>query len=323
MNGRNPHEIALLCCGDDGYAMPMAVMLYSASVNLPPPWRMRVFLMDGGIAPASRARLEKKIAGFGNIDLQWSEIGLETFQQLPRLRRLNHSIYLRLLMDQILPADLERIIYLDGDLIVEGNLAELWQTDFGGAALMAVSDYGSAHIRPGLPLPGVDDAQRAGAPYFNSGVLLIDVGRWRADRIGHAVLEYVAQFKSVVRFPDQDGLNAVLFGKWRQLDLSWNAQVDNLIRPDRLGNAAMDEEIRRRRDELLYHPRIQHYAGRKKPWDAGRFKPVRKRFLHYLHASGWFAPVHVVGFHLRWAYSTFRLALRVLGQKLGRQKSLQ
>ncbi|MGD0464037.1 MAG: glycosyltransferase family 8 protein [Tepidisphaeraceae bacterium] len=312
---QSPHEIALLCCGDDGYAMPLAVTLYSASANLPAPWRLRVFLMDGGISPHSRRRLENKIADYGNIDLEWRQVNLDVFNQLPVLRRLNSTIYIRLLMDDVLPPDLRRIIYLDGDLLVEGDLSELWQEDFRGAALMAVCDFGSCTLRPELPLPGVDDAQRQNAPYFNSGVLVIDLNRWRNDRLGQAVLDYVLRFKSVVRFPDQDGLNAVFFGKWRQLDLSWNAQVDNLIRPDQLGNTQAEAEIRRRCHELLHHPRIQHYAGRKKPWNAGRFKPVRKRFLHYLHASGWYSTPKLVGFHLRWAWSTVRLGLRMFRRK--------
>jgi len=312
---QSPHEIALLCCGDDTYAMPLAVMLYSASANLPPPWRLRVYLMDGGITPKSRRRLEEKIAGYGNIDLEWREVSLDAFSHLPVLRRINATMYIRLLMENVLPPDLQRIIYLDGDLIVDGDLSEMWKQDFQGAAVMAVCDYGSCIIRPELPLPGIDESQRKNAPYFNSGVLLIDLNRWRNDRVGPAVMDYVSQFKPLVKFPDQDGLNAVLFGKWRSLDLSWNAQVDNLIRPDNLGTTEADAEIRRRCRELLYQPRIQHYAGRKKPWNAGRFKPVRKQFLRYLHASGWYSRPKLVRFHLRWAWSTVRLALRVFREK--------
>jgi len=144
---------------------------------------------------------------------------------------------------------------------------------------------------------------------------VINMKPWRHDGVGRAVLEYVRQFKPIVRFPDQDGLNAVLFGKWRQLDLAWNAQVDNLINPTQLGQTSVDEEIRRRREELLYHPRIQHYAGRKKPWNAGRFKPVRSRFVHYLHASRWLDPADLMKFHVRWVVSTGQLALGELRKK--------
>jgi len=295
--------------------MPIMVMLCSASANLSPGWRMRVYLMDGGIAPDSRRRMERKIAAFGNVDLEWHVISRDPFSDLPILRRLNSTIYLRLLMDDILPMDLDRIVYLDGDLLVEGDLADLQREDFGDATLMAVCDYGGSIVRPELPLPGIDPAQRQNAPYFNSGVLVINMKPWRQDRVGRAVLDYVRQFKTIVRFPDQDGLNAVLFGKWRQLDLAWNAQVDNLIDPTRLGQTPVDQEIRRRREELLYHPRIQHYAGRKKPWNAGRFKPVRSRFVHYLHASRWLAPMDLMKFHVRWVVSTGQLALGELRKK--------
>ena len=312
---QSAHEIALLCCGDDFYAMPLAVMLYSASVNLPPPWRLRVYLMDGGITPASRRRLEKKIAGYGNIDLEWRSVSREVFNHLPVLKRINSTTYLRLLMEKVLPADLQRIIYLDGDLIVEGDLSKMWQEEFRGASVMAVYDFGSSTIRSELPIPGVDEASRKDAPYFNAGVLLIDLNRWRSDHVGQAVLNYIDEFKPLVRFLDQDGLNAILFGKWRLLDLSWNAQVDNLINPDQLGATGPDAEIRQRCHELLYHPRIQHYAGHKKPWSPGRFRPVRKRFLHYLRASGWYTPLGRAQFHLRWAWATFRVGVHLLRKR--------
>lgn len=308
-------EVTLLCCGDDGYAMPITVMVCSAALNLAKGWRLQVYLMDGGIAPESRRRMEASIRAQPNVELHWHTIDLKHFSNLPVLRRINSTMYIRLLMDDILPPDLERLVYLDGDMLVEADLSQLYQEDFGGATLMAVCDYGSSILRAELPVPGIDGEQRKGAPYFNSGVLLINMKPWREQRIGRAVLDYVSQYKSAVKFPDQDGLNAVLFGKWKQLDLAWNAQVDNLINPAQLGTTKVDEEVRRRRDELLYHPKIQHYAGRKKPWGPGRFKPVRERFLHYLHASRWFGLWDLIKFHAGWALSTGRLALRETRKK--------
>ena len=319
-SNQSRHDIALLCGADDAYAMPLAVMIYSASANLAPPWRLRVFLMDAGISGPFRRLIERKIATLGNVDLEWRDLDLGAFSQLPTLGYLKSSIYLRLQMDEILPPDLKRIIYLDADLLVEGDLSELWQQDFGGATALAVYDYGGAVFRPNLPLPGVEKSRRKTAPYFNSGVLVIDLNRWRKDRVGQAAMEYIRRFKSLVEYPDQDALNAVLFGKWRPLDLTWNAQVDNLIHPEQMGNTEADAEILHRREELLYHPRIHHYAGVKKPWNPGRFRPVRKRFVHYLHASGWHDPLGLLGFHIRWAWSTARLGFQVFRQKLTPRK---
>jgi lipopolysaccharide biosynthesis glycosyltransferase/adenylate kinase family enzyme len=319
-SNQSRHEIAMLCGADDVYAMPLAVMIYSASANLAPRWRLRVFIMDAGISESSRRLIERKTAALGNVDLEWCDLDLGAFSGLPTLGYLKSPIYLRLQMDKILPPDLERVIYLDADLLVEGDLSELWQQDFGGATVLAVHDYGEAIFRANLPLPGVKKSRRETAPYFNSGVMVIDLNRWRKDEVGQAAMEYIRRYKSLVEYPDQDALNAVLFGKWRPLDLTWNAQVDNLIHPEQMGNSQADAEILHRRDELLYHPRVRHYAGVKKPWNPGRFRPVRKRFVHYLHASGWHDPLELMGFHIRWAWSTAGLGLHVLRQKLNRQK---
>jgi lipopolysaccharide biosynthesis glycosyltransferase len=262
--------------------------------------------------------MEDKIAALGNIDLHWHVIDRNAFTDLPVLRRINSTMYMRLLMDDILPIDMPRIIYVDGDVLIEGDLAELYQVDMGDAMLGAVCDFGGTYIREELPLPGIDPETKKKSPYFNSGVLLINMKPWREQKIGRAVIDYVKQNKSIVRFPDQDGLNAVLFGKWKHLDLSWNAQTDELINPANLGEQPLDQEIRRRRDELLFHPKIQHYAGRKKPWDPGRFRPVRARFVHYLHASRWLQPAQLMKFHVTWIISTAQMAL---GKLLPRQAS--
>jgi len=317
---KSRHEIALLCGADNAYAMPLAVMLYSASANLAPPWRLRVFLMDAGISEPFRCMIERKIATLGNVDLEWCDLDLGAFSQFPTLGYLKSSIYLRLRMDEFLPLNLERIIYLDADLLVQGDLSELWQQDFGSATVLAVYDYGGAVFPPKLPLPGVEKSQRKNAPYFNSGVMAIDLNRWRKDRVGPAAMQYIHRFKSLVEYPDQDALNAVLFGKWRPLDLAWNAQVDNLIHPEQMGNTQADAEILHRREELLNRPRIHHYAGVKKPWNPGRFRPVRRQFVRYLHASAWHDPLDLLGFHIRWAWSTARLGFRVFRQKLTPRK---
>jgi lipopolysaccharide biosynthesis glycosyltransferase len=299
--------------------MPLTVMACSAALNLSRDWDLRIYFMDGGVSAASRGRMEEKIRALPNVKLHWHTIDLAHFRELPVLRRVNSTMYIRLLMDEILPTDIERLVYLDGDMLVEGDLSELYREDFGGATLMAVCDYGSSVLRDELPIPGVEAAQRRNVPYFNSGMLLINMKPWREERVGRAVLDYVSKFRSIVKFPDQDGLNAVLFGKWKQLDLAWNAQVDNLVNAGQLGSTAVDEEVRRRREELLYHPKIQHYAGRKKPWGPGRFKPVRARFVHYLHASGWFGTGDLIRFHAGWIVSTGRMAVREMRKKLLKQ----
>ena len=291
-------------------------MLYSAAANLSHQYRLRVFVIDGGITPDSRQKLEKKIAVLNNVELEWIKIDLNRFSDLPTAGHLLSSVYLRLLMGEALPAELSRVIYLDVDLLVEGDLAELWREEFGQAIVLAVRNYSRSIMRSYLPLPGISASQRREGRYFNSGVMVVNLKRWREENIGQATLEYIREHKSAIQFGDQDGLNAVLFRKWEELDVSWNAQVDKLLNPQQLGRGQMYDEIRQRREELLHHPRIQHFTGAKKPWHAGRFKPVRKTFLHYLHASRWFDPIDLLAFHVDWFLSTGKIAYKVGTKKL-------
>jgi lipopolysaccharide biosynthesis glycosyltransferase len=313
---RFSREINVLCCGDEKYAMAMAAMIYSASANLSRYYRLRVFVIDGGISPPSRRRFEEKIATLDNVELEWIKTDQASLQDLPTAGHLISSVYLRLLMGELLPASVDRVIYLDVDLLVEADLSELWREEFGRAIVLAVRNYSRSIMRSHLPLPGVDEATRRGERYFNSGVMLVNLQRWREENIGAATLEYIRANPSAIEFGDQDGLNAVLFRKWEELDISWNAQVDKLLDTEQLGRGEMYDEIRQRRDELLHHPRIRHYAGGKKPWHAGRFKPVRGAFLRYLHGCQWFDPFDLIAFHVEWFVATARIASFVAVRKV-------
>src|ERR1700691_6534567 len=98
-------EVTLLCCGDEGYAMPLTVMACSAALNLSRDWDLRIYFMDGGVSGASRARMEDKIRALPNVKLHWHTIDLAHFRELPVLRRVNSTMYIRLLIDEILPTD--------------------------------------------------------------------------------------------------------------------------------------------------------------------------------------------------------------------------
>ena len=89
----------------------------------------------------------------------------------------------RLLVDKLLPDDIDRILYLDGDTLVLGSLESLWKLDMGNRSI-------------GMGPESTVDAARRGflgldkQMYCNAGVLLIDLQRWRERKLGEKVLEY-------------------------------------------------------------------------------------------------------------------------------------
>jgi lipopolysaccharide biosynthesis glycosyltransferase len=313
---REDLELTLVCCCDQEFAMPLAVLLCSASTNVSAPWRVRVCVIDGGIAPPTLDHLARTIDRLGNARLEIFKPDRDLQNDLRLDGRLDSSCYLRLLMGMVLPANIQKVIYLDCDMIVESDLAQLWRQSLGGAAVLAVRDFGYPTLRQGLPhtvdLLGCDGTD----PYFNSGLMVVDLKRWREQRIGERVVEYTRRFFETVRFGDQDGLNAVLWNQWKAIDLAWNVQVGALTYLRTAGPWEDSEELVIRGDELLAHPRILHFVGGHKPWHGGRYKPVRGRFLRYLHQSRWFGPLGIARFHATWFAKTSQMAVSRLYQYL-------
>jgi UDP-D-galactose:(glucosyl)LPS alpha-1,3-D-galactosyltransferase len=108
-----------------------------------------------------------------------------------------------------------------------------------------------------------------GSPYFNSGVMLMNLERWRADRLGERCLDLLAQYPHYFSHPDQDVLNYLARDAWLPLDPAWNVYAASVL--DTIGRLEFGDGGRRRARLLDDESgaRILHYAGPLKPWQAG------------------------------------------------------
>lgn len=172
-------------------------------------------------------------------------------------------MYERLVALGSLPSNLPRVIYLDGDLLFMDAIDDLWNTDISGFVVGAVQDA----IIPWVSSPlGLRRYRELGFgptdPYFNAGVLVVDVDAWRSERIEERALAYLERRQRSVNLADQDALNAVLRGRWTRLADRWNI----------IGGAAGRAHFRPRGVELaritaaVKDPAIIHFAGYLKPW---------------------------------------------------------
>lgn len=267
--------------------MPLAAMLHSALVTLRPSGAITAHIIDAGLPAADRARLADLARRHGAA-LHWHEPSATGFAALPAWGRMTSTTYHRLLLPRLLPEEVTRAIWLDCDLLVTTDLVRLWETDLGGFHLLAVRDaivpqvsstYGIRRWRElGLP---------RGAPYFNAGVMLVDVNRWRNDDVGALADDYLRQTPDVV-FWDQEGLNAVLSGRWGELDPRWNRMPF----------------AERRRDTHGAHaaPWIVHFSGTLKPWRLPEpSSGPRSLFYRHLDQTPWAA------WRPRWAPTSIAL----------------
>lgn len=160
--------------------------------------------------------------------------------------------YLKFLVPSVV--DTTRAVFLDADTIVRTDLCELYDTDLERQPIGAVQDWlvptvlaANSPVRRYVAVAG-------DLPYFNSGVMLIDVARLR--EVG--LMEQAVRLRDVeVRYADQDLFNLILLGRWKRLDPRWNYPVDRSLVADSL----------KEQHEAMWDGRkISHYMGRKKPW---------------------------------------------------------
>ena len=191
------------------------------------------------------------------LDLQIVPMDPESLQGATlRSSHLSRAAYARLFLPETLP-HLDRAIWLDADTVVLGDLAPLWTTDLQGALIAAVPDYFIA----------AEEIAATGSSrcaYFNSGVMLIDLARWRREGLQTRALGLMTQPDLICE--DQSVLNRLCVGRVKLLDVRWNFHAGRFLE-----YSPAQRHI---------HPTILHFCGAKKPWREP--VPFGNIFLGYL-----------------------------------------
>lgn len=293
--------LVLVVGSDDNYAMPLAVTLYSALSNLAQGSRVHIYLLDGGIRPENRHRMERVVdVDHATVHLHWRSPDTASLEGLRTHEWITSATYLRLLIPDVLPDRFDKAIYLDSDLQVEADLTRLWNEEMNGQALLAVQGYGAPYVSSPL---GIVKYEELGllpdTPYFNAGVLVINVRKWREENVSQKVIQYVREYEEHVQMNDQEGLNVALANNWGALDAKWNV-MNHIRKLDSWPPSPFKEEMRVRQADLLQNAHIFHFAGGSKPWQIGCQHPTQLRWTRYLWRSGWFTPAEAVRWFAEW-----------------------
>ncbi|ARV57710.1 glycosyl transferase [Nostocales cyanobacterium HT-58-2] len=278
--------IVLVCAADNNYAMPLAVTVRSVVANLKKNNKVALYVLDGGITEANKRRISKSL-NEEQVSISWVQPDDTVLENLVLTRHLTLTCYYRLLITELLPREYHKAIYLDTDMVVTGDLAELWAIDMGDNYALAVQDDVELYI--GMS-EGLRNYREMGISpdykYFNSGLLVINLDKWRVEDIGSKVIQCIRQNKEYVR-NDQDGLNAVLAGKWGELHPKWN-QMPKVHQYSSWKDSHFAEDIY---NELLHNPCIIHFTNSPKPWYAGLraecTHPQKHLFFQYLDMTDW------------------------------------
>lgn len=179
---------------------------------------------------------------------------------------LSAAIYYRLFFP-FLVNDVSRLLYIDVDTLVVGDLAEIFDLNMGGRPVAAVTDT-DMPVRSDLNILTAEE-------YFNSGILLIDVASWKEQRVTERALTIIQnEPERIKRYPDQDALNMTLRDNWYKLPTKYNLM--RLYVPN--------EVPKRKLDDFLKDQKIIHYNG-KKPWFSDCEHRLRHVYQQYARLS--------------------------------------
>ncbi|MGV8831468.1 MAG: glycosyltransferase family 8 protein [Devosia sp.] len=236
---------------DDGFWAPAYATMRSVCLFTHRRTDLVFHLCHRTLQPAHKADLELIAQEFGATlkfyDLDNSSLFSDIAARMPENKRLSNIVYARLVIDRLLPPEVTRLVYLDCDMMVRDRIERLIEIDLDGRAIAAVRDTSGAFITGGRDLLSNRDLFDAADPYFNAGMIVIDVAKWRAARILETLEQALSDGVMARIYYDQDFLNLVFKGQWLELPWRWNL-IDA-----RSVHEGLD-------------PAICHYTGETKPW---------------------------------------------------------
>jgi lipopolysaccharide biosynthesis glycosyltransferase len=271
----------VVCAVEGDYAPHTGAMLHSL-LERNAGAGVRVYCLHGAeLNAADRQRLAQVVD-----EIEFVPVDDEPLAGLPTEGYLGSATWYRLLVARVLDR-LDRVLYLDSDLIVTGDLSALWSTQLGDALVAAVTNV-FAPWDAGRP------GDRGFAPneYFNAGVLLMDLARMRAERTDESLLAFARAHADRMEWRDQDALNHVLKHRRLALHPRWNC-TNALVRFRTESDAAFGAEAAA---EARGAPAVRHFEGpgANKPWHYLADRDARELYERHRRATPW-PDVHLEG----------------------------
>lgn len=275
--------IEICLCADDRYMMPAGVCITSIFENNKDE-KVRVHLITEGISKENEKKLRKTAERYQQ-QVEIHRVDAEIFNDFPTTSQFSKAIYLRYLIPQILDENIEKALYLDCDIICDASLKKLWASDLGDNYCGVCLDPHGDDIVIRNRLNAHQEHLTSEDVYFNSGVLLFDVRKWREENLAHQLITFVDQNKDICNvYPDQDALNCLFVGKVKFLPLRYNVQEACLLKKKYLH---LRDDLYSTIYEAVKNPCFIHFSSKMKPWMPFCSHPWAYKFDIYRNMSLW------------------------------------
>jgi len=248
------------------------------------------WILGEGLSEDSINRLRKNVGQYSDTGRERIIKFIDTNRMIAHMKDLNMPTYrgsyaanIRLFVSEFIPKDVNRLLYLDSDTIINCELESVFDRDLGGKTIGMVYDsLGESHKK------NLGISKDEG--YYNSGVILFDMKKWRENRFTEKIIDHVKNVRAQYPSPDQDLINVVCKGEIFTLPAGLNYQPFHSAYSDRTYYSYYGKTKYYTRDEIsdarenvsIYH--CFRFIG-EFPWHKDNLHPFNEIFDQYLSIS--------------------------------------
>mgnify|MGYP002515741045 CR=1 FL=1 len=269
---QNPNNVNVCFSTDNNYAQHCAVAITSLLLNTKTNKNIDIYILnDGSLSHKNRRKISSLSSFKSGTKITFLDINKSLFKNLPIIKgsHFTEATYYRFVIPNLLN-NINKIIYLDSDLVVNDDIENLYNINLSGNILGAVQDIIGRENQIRLNL----DKTKY---YCNAGVLVLDLRKMRQYKVSEKLFKWSNENIEKIKWQDQDIINVVLEDKIDYLDLSWNFQHF----PDDTEKDFDTEEF----EKAKRAPKIVHYIGHIKPWDGKIKRMYGDLYFKYLNLT--------------------------------------
>lgn len=253
----NRINICLSC--DESYSKYAGVVIASILYNAKVDDEIHIYILDGNIQASSKDKI-LSLKSIKPCTIEFINVNEEDFNDYAKIQThkyISAAACYRLKLPTLLP-QLEKVIYLDCDVVVCSSLRELFNIDLQNSMIAGVLDIDIKR-------------KKYRQNYVNSGVLLMNLNKMREQNVEDKLLTFAQQNINNITMGDQEIINSVLTDDIMPIDEAYNVQSECFIR----------------RSSFTKNPKIVHFIGNKKPWQKECWSVHRDLYYKYLQMTPW------------------------------------
>lgn len=253
----NSINVCVAC--DNNYAQYAGVVIASALANSASDDNLHFYILDGGIEDENKAKINE-LKSIKDCQIDFVQIDNEMFSDYLSVKTHSYisiPTFYRLKLPTLLK-NVDRVIYFDCDMVINGSLAELFNTDLGCCPVAGVKDLNKRMLK-------------VNPTYVNAGMLVMDIKNMREQNVEAEFLSWTREHIDTIKMGDQEIINEVCKNQIKIVDDEWNVQSSNFTN----------------RSSYTKNPKVIHYVARKKPWHWASFSYHRDLYFKYLQLTPW------------------------------------